>query len=237
MRNILLVNIKTEAFKEARQSLEPFIENVTTRTKKDLEKAAEEKVEKQAKMLQQAIYSPLASRVIAIGLGFAEINDTADVNSFDTRPDLIRYQVLTYAEGVENPEADLIQRFMVIAKNYGNEYVTFNGREYDFPYLVFRAAINSIPLTLPTYYKNTFDGHFDLAQYLFKMSLVENIDNNCRGVYMNQWIRWFGFQPIKRETIPASEIGYIVDGLEDNLYVMWNLFKMFKHTFEGRFSR
>lgn len=232
MRQINIVTIQTKAFPEAKDCLEPLLENISVRTKKDLEKAAQEKIDKRVKILESADFSPLSARVVAIGVGLAYVNDQD--SDFDTTIDKCEFRVLE----IENDnEADLLSRFQKLVNNHANQFVTFNGREFDFPFMVFRGAINKVQLKLPTYYKNTFDGHFDLSQYLYNMALIEKLDSTIRDVYLNQWIKYFGIRLPQVDQSNWKEHDFMVNDVQNRLFVIWNIFKLFKHDFEGRFNR
>lgn len=236
MRQVKIIDIETRKFANANEALEPFLDNITTRNKVDAMKVATEKAEKREKMISKAALTPLASEVIAIGIGHATLRDEADM---PTLIDHCEVEILMMENG---NEADLIRRFKKIAET-GNEFVTFNGREFDFPYLMFRAAIYGIPLNLPAYHKNTFDGHFDLAQHLVKLSLISNLDSSTWYVSLAKWLRYFGL-PAKNlrgaeEIAKAFEENQeeFKEYLTGDITNTWELLKRFHPHFERRFSR
>jgi len=236
-RHILIVDIETVAYDNANECLEPFFLDIKTRNKLDERKVAEEKQAKKDKMINKAALTPMASKVVAIGLGHVIYNDPSLDNTFE-EPTSMSTQLL-YIEN-DNEKA-LIEEFkkIVETRNY-NEFVTFNGRRFDFPYLMFRASILGINLKLPMYYKNTFDGHFDLAQHIYDMSLISNIDSTIQYVSMKKWIRFFGINIEKKDVI---EMDYIKDKeefleyLNNDIKITYEFFLRFANHFEGRFSR
>lgn len=233
-RRVLIVDIETVAYDNANECLEPFMEDITTRSKKDLEKVAEEKAEKKAKMIRKAALTPMASKVVAVGFGEVYVPD-AD-NDFDTEPMSCKKTLYL----IENDnEKELLIKVRNFMEQY-NEFVTFNGRRFDFPYLMFRGAINGVNFNLPCGKYNNRDGHFDLAIHMYDLSLISNIDSTIQYVSMKKWIRFWGINIEKKDVM---EMDYLknpeefLEYLSNDIEVTYQFFKRFANHFEMRFSR
>jgi len=233
-RRILIIDIETVAYDNAHECLEPFMEEMKTRNKKDLEKLAEEITEKKAKMIRKSALTPMASKVVAIGFGHVNLKDMD--NPFDEDVTSCETELLL----IENEdERGLLLRAKEVMDKY-NEYVTFNGRGFDFPYLMFRGAINNVPFNLPIGKYNNKDGHFDLAIHIYNLSLIANIDSTVQYVSMKKWIRFFGISGEKKNVMDMDYLTNpqeFLDYLGEDIRFTWEMFKRFQNHFEGRFSR
>jgi len=234
MEKFLIIDIETIPIDNPEQALEPFMENLRTRSKVDPMKVAAELADKKRNFIDKAALSPLSSRVACIGYAEVTMRDEQDL---ETVANKVEYGMIKFGN-----EFAMLMEFKALVEKY-QHLVTFNGRSFDFPYLMFRAALHDIPLKLPTYYKNTRDGHFDLAQHLADLSLITNLDSAQQYVSMSKWCRYFGYPEKSMDSRNIKK--YLQEGKEDEVYeycigdieITFRLLKKFVHHYERSFSR
>ena len=136
-------------------------------TKKYLTKYAKDE-EDGKKIIEQLVFTPFTSFIVSIGL--YDLNESRGAVLFNAEEgteiksphDNINYEV--------SDEAALIKKFWnVLEKKKYNMFVTFNGREFDCPYIMLRSFIHRIR---PSYNLmrgtdfNIRDYHIDLMKEL-----------------------------------------------------------------------
>jgi 3'-5' exonuclease len=104
-------------------------------------------------------------------------------------------------------EAEMLSDFWQAAKNY-NEFVSFNGRSFDAPFLAARSAINKIRPTkdlMSNRYLNSqkFDAkHVDLLDQLTFYGAMRR-----KWSSLHLWCRAFGIKSPKSEGITGDDVG------------------------------
>jgi len=157
-------------------------------------KTEEEKVE----AIQKLNLNPFTAQVIAIGM----LNpDSNQGKVFYQAPK----QEPTFSEDglvefVSCPEEELLQEFWKTMSHYA-QFITFNGRTFDCPFLMLRSALLGIKSTrnlLP--YRYNANEHCDLMEQLtFYGSFRKfNLDFYCKG---------FGIKSPKSEGITGLDLG------------------------------
>ncbi len=142
-------------------------------------------------------FYPLTAEVIAIGMlnpdthkGAVFFQNTADpISSFEE--DGIRYESGT--------EAEIIQKFWETIKAY-RQFITFNGRGFDCPFILIRSAMHKIkPLRdlMPNRYG---DVHIDLFDQLTFYGATR------RKFSLDMWCRAFGIKSPKGDGITGYEV-------------------------------
>jgi len=137
-------------------------------TKKYLLKYAEGDPEKEKQTIESLIFSPFTSRIVAIGiLDFFRKQGIVLVNAesgtiLESDKENIKYECFN--------ESDLIRKFWeIMEKGKYNLIVTFNGREFDCPFLMLRSFILGIKPTYNLMKGSDFtfkDNHIDLLKEL-----------------------------------------------------------------------
>ncbi len=132
----------------------------------------------------------------------------------DTHNGLVLFQQKEKAEVFEEPgvkyepvtsEAALLNKFWTAANNY-TEYVTFNGRGFDIPFLMIRSAINEIRpsknLMVNRYAESQpFNlKHIDLADQLG----YYGAKNDYLGLHF--WAKAFGIKSSKTDEVNGDKV-------------------------------
>ncbi len=191
MRHILVVDIETMRGENAELAIEPFADSLKTRAKVDLVKAAKGLEEKKEKIREKVLLTPVASQVMCIGI--IEIKETyTDVLSSQrkwSQEEIFCIDENQSDNGSISESRVLTQLIDYIQPN--TEFVTFNGRQFDFPFLMWRAAVNNIPLSLPAGPYNGRDRHYDMKLHLEQMSNLATIDGSMNWISLKKWINYF----------------------------------------------
>jgi len=227
---VCVVDIETMPIEGHKEALEPFMENLKTRSKVDPLKVAEELKDKKEGYYSKAALSPVAGRVVCIVV--KEMHLPAIGVSQALEP-----KIVVFANADERVMLDSFAKYAE-AKQW---WVTYNGRNFDFPFLTFRAAHHGINLKLPMYYKNTFDGHFDLAQFLFDISLMDNLDSTRKYIKLESWNRYFGLptKSMDARDIPKAVaegrlqevVDYCIGDVENTAAIFMKYHNLFERSF------
>ena len=149
-------------------------------------------------------FSPLTGEIVVIGVLDYDKNQGAiyfqapDKKIDDFEEDGIKYKRMT--------EKEMLEKFWELAKNY-NEFISFNGRSFDAPFLMVRSAIHKIKPTkdlLLNRYINSqkLDAkHIDLFDQLSFYGALRK----AGGLYL--WARAFGIKTPKSDGITGDDIG------------------------------
>lgn len=149
-------------------------------------------------------FSPLTGQVVAIGVLDADDGKGAvyfqspdkEVASFEE--DGIKYEVMT--------ESDMLKKFWELALRY-DEFITYNGRAFDVPFLMVRSAIHKIRPTKDlmknryTSYHSKDAVHVDLQDQLTFYGAVRKKGS------LHLWTRAFGIESPKDGDISGEEVG------------------------------
>ncbi len=142
-------------------------------------------------------FYPLTAEIVAIGMydpdkGKGSVffqNNAAPLLPFEE-------EGITYENGTEQ---EIIQRFWEIIKSH-NQFITFNGRGFDCPFIMIRSAVHKIkPLRdlMPNRYG---DAHIDLFDQLTFFGASR------RKFSLDMWCRAFGIKSPKAEGITGYEV-------------------------------
>jgi DNA polymerase elongation subunit (family B) len=147
---------------------------------------------------------PLTGQVVCIGM---------------LNADTLRGQVLFLAEDhEESPEAgpvefvpcadeiDLLAAFWDVAKHY-EEIVTFNGRNFDVPFLYLRSAVLNVPISKRNWlgYRFATEPHCDLAEQLTFYG-VGGRDGAARKFNLDFYCKAFGIHSPKAHGITGMDV-------------------------------
>ncbi|MCL4406171.1 MAG: ribonuclease H-like domain-containing protein [Patescibacteria group bacterium] len=149
-------------------------------------------------------FSPLTGEVVAIGMLDYDQNKGAvyyqapGQENKDEESDGIKFKQMT--------EAEMLQAFWEAASKY-DEFVTFNGRAFDAPFLMVRSAINKIKPTKDLmsnrYVSSQKFGavHIDLLDQLTFYGAVRKKGN------LHLWSRAFGIESPKAQGVTGDDVG------------------------------
>lgn len=152
---------------------------------------------------EQLSFSPLTGQVVAI----AVLNP-------DTGKGAVYYQApgqepseseengITYASGTE---AELLERFWKTAAFY-DQFVTFNGRSFDAPFLLVRSAVHAIKPTKNLMPNRYYDAHIDLYDRLGFFGAVR------RTMNLHMWCQALGIASSKANGITGHDVPIMFRG-------------------------
>jgi len=232
MRNVLIVDIETQPSEDAEIALQPFFKQLRGKYTSNAIAQAREINEKKEKLLNKAMLTPVASKLLCIGILKLDYNDNSDIPFDEDWSILFNYNVTT--------EKDVLRWFSDSINIPNLKFVTFNGRSFDFPFLMFRAAVHGIDLSLPIYPYNGKDNHYDLFVHLNQISNLGNIENQLSMIGLGKWLEYFGLR--KKPSIASGEINLvqlIKDGklaeieeyVKGDIYNTYDLWKRFGGNF------
>lgn len=145
-------------------------------------------------------FSPLTGEIVAIGVLDVELNRGAvyyqskNQKQADEDSDNIKFKAMS--------EKEMLENFWEGAKKY-NQFISFNGRAFDAPFLMIRSAVHGIRPTvnlLPYRYANDTN-HIDLLDQLSFYGAMRKRGN------LHLWSRAFGIKSPKDAGITGEDVG------------------------------
>jgi len=156
--------------------------------------------EQQQEVRESLSLYPLTGEVIAIGMYNPDSRKGTVFFQNRSEPVLpFEDDCITYEAGTEE---EILRRFWDTLKNY-KQFITFNGRGFDCPYLMVRSAVHKIkPLRdlMPNRYG---DQHIDLFDQLTFFGASR------RKFSLDMWCRTFGIKSPKEDGISGSEVNVL----------------------------
>jgi hypothetical protein len=199
MRHFLIVDIETRMGNNPEISLAPFAEKLKGRGK-DANPISDARIQREelAKIIaSKALLSPVTARLLSIGVMEVTMND-------EINPELFNEPVWHFI--CDEDESKMLDEFNHLIQPT-TEFVTFNGRGFDFRFLSFRYAIHNkfCNGSLSTYPYNGKDGHHDLMVMLNEMSNLEMLNSQFKYISLGRWIEFFGINVVKK-SIKSGQI-------------------------------
>jgi len=158
---------------------------------------------------EQLSFSPLTGQIVAIAM----LNP-------DTDKGAVYYQApgqepiehdedgIVYISGTE---AEILTKFWKAASFY-DQFVTFNGRAFDVPYLMVRSAIHKITPSKNLMANRYWDNHIDLYDRLGFFGAVR------RTMSLHMWCQAFGIPSSKSNGITGHDVPQLFkDGRYDDI--------------------
>jgi 3'-5' exonuclease len=96
-------------------------------------------------------------------------------------------------------EKEILEKFWRIIKDH-KQFVTFNGRSFDCPFLMVRSAVNKVKPTRDLMPNRYADAHIDLLDQLTFFGASR------RKFSLDMWCRTFGIKSPKEEGITGYEV-------------------------------
>jgi DNA polymerase elongation subunit (family B) len=198
--NKLIFDIETVG--EDFDSLDKTTQDVLTRWIKRESVSNEDYNESLEELKEGLGFSPLTGEIVAIG-----------VLDCDKNQGVVYFQapgenIAEFSEGnikfKQMTEKEMLESFWQGAKNY-EEFITFNGRSFDVPFLAIRSAVHKIRpsrnLTEGRYlYQQKDCKHIDLLDQLTFYGAVRRKGN------LHLWAKAFGIQSPKADGITGDDV-------------------------------
>ena len=196
-RNIVIFDLETVG-----DSIEDFPEDIQNY----LTKYADTE-EKRLEVIEQFVFNPMTSKIAAIGMMDNKTEKGCVlVNSEEEFEFQKNHEGFTYLTGTEH---DIIAKFweIVSAKNY-NMFVTFNGRDFDCPFIMLRSIYYKIKpgLNLMKGSDYTFrDMHIDLLK---ELTFYSNTMRGARRKFtLDFYCQKFGIHSPKQDGVSGDMVG------------------------------
>lgn len=183
-------------------------------TKKYLLKYAEGDAEKQKATIESLVFSPFTSQVVAIGiLDYYRNSGIALVNA-ESGTELISSGENFKYECYD--EKGLLEKFWdIMSKGNYNLLVTFNGREFDCPFLMLRSFLLGIKPTFNLMKGSDFtfkDNHIDLLK---ELTFYRHSPTGARRKYsLDFYCRQLGIISPKEKGITGDMVGELFNKKE-----------------------
>ncbi|OGN29694.1 MAG: hypothetical protein A3A33_04345 [Candidatus Yanofskybacteria bacterium RIFCSPLOWO2_01_FULL_49_25] len=145
-------------------------------------------------------FSPLTGEVVAIGVLDVEKDrgvvyyQSPDTPQREEEVDGVKLKVTT--------EKEMLEKFWEGGKQY-HEFISFNGRAFDVPFLMIRSAIHKIrvPINLMPPRFSSSSNHVDLLEQLSFYGAVRRKGN------LHMWCRAFGIKSPKADGVSGDDVG------------------------------
>ncbi len=142
-------------------------------------------------------FYPLTAEIVAVGLldadtqkGFVFFQNAGDT-MLPFEEDSICYEVGT--------EQEILKKFWNLIKDY-NQFITFNGRGFDCPFILIRSAVHKIKPKKELMPNRYSDAHIDLLDQLTFFGASR------RRFSLDMWCRTFGIKSPKEDGITGYEV-------------------------------
>ena len=169
------------------------------------ESKSEDEYKKELQELKEGLgFSPLTGEVVAIGVLDCEKNKGAVY--FQAPGEKIEETEENGIKFKQVSEEEMLDSFWTVAKSY-QEFISFNGRAFDVPFLMVRSAIRGIRPSkdlMSNRYLNSqkYDSkHIDLLDQLSFYGAVWKKGN------LHLWSRAFGIESPKAQGITGEDVG------------------------------
>lgn len=142
-------------------------------------------------------FSPLTGQVVAIGILNPDTDRGATYFISDGKIEAYEKDNVQYIPCAN--EKELITQFWEVASHY-DQFITFNGRGFDCPYIMIRSAILKIKPTKNLVPNRYFDSHIDLLDRLMFFGSVRKMMN------LHMWCQAFGIESPKTKGVTGHEV-------------------------------
>lgn len=187
--------------------LDETTKNILTRWIEKDGISAEERSAKISEVKEGLGLSPLTGQIVAIGvLDYEKIKGGVYFQAGGEKMEENQNDGINYMAGSEK---EILEKFWNVASRY-SEFVSFNGRGFDAPYLMLRSAVYKIKPTkdlMSNRYLSSqkFDcKHYDLMDLLSFYGVTQN-----RGRGLHMYCRAFGITSPKTEGHSGEDVGQL----------------------------
>ncbi|NTU43819.1 MAG: 3'-5' exonuclease [Nitrospirales bacterium] len=153
--------------------------------------------EEESKIKESLAFYPLTGEIVAIGM--LNPDTLKGVVYFQTSGDLL---LPFEEEGVRyecGTEKEILEKFWAAIKSY-DQFVTFNGRGFDCPFIMIRSAVHRIKPTRDLMPNRYSSGHIDLLDQLTFYGAAK------RRFSLDMWCRTFGISSPKEAGVSGAEV-------------------------------
>ena len=172
--------------------------------------AGEEREAKREELTRMMNLWPFTAQVVCIAMINAETlrgqvifiaddfeSNTCDVSGVDFMPVM--------------DEVELLNQFWLVAMHY-DKVVTFNGRQFDVPFLYLRSAQLDVPITRKNWlgYRFATEPHCDLAEQLTFYN-VSGRSGAARRFNLDFYCRIFGIDSPKSHGVTGMDVNQLMD--------------------------
>ena len=169
------------------------------------EAGSEENYENMLEDLKAGLgFSTLTGEIVAIGvLDYEKSKGVVTFQAPDEKieefeEDGVRFKQLN--------EKEMLENFWQGAKNY-SEFITFNGRGFDVPFLMVRSAIHGIRPTKDLMSNRYLSSQRDFAKHIDLQDQLTFYGAMRRKGGLHLWARAFGIKSPKAEGIKGEDVG------------------------------
>jgi 3'-5' exonuclease len=153
--------------------------------------------DKKEEIRESLSFYPVTAEIVAIGLldpekgkGYVFFQTSGDP-LLPFEEENIRFET--------GNEKEILEKFWRIIKDH-KQFVTFNGRSFDCPFLMVRSAVNKVKPTRDLMPNRYADAHIDLLDQLTFLGASR------RKFSLDMWCRTFGIKSPKEEGITGYEV-------------------------------
>ncbi len=155
---------------------------------------------------RQLVFSPLTGEIVTIGL--LDVEKNQGVVYFQTpgedRPDFtednITYKPLT--------EKQMLESFWGGAERY-HEFITFNGRQFDIPYINARSLINKVRVRLDLMSNRYLNKQWGKAQHIDLYDQLGYYGAVRRSGGLHVWCQALGIPSPKADGVAGEDVGWM----------------------------
>jgi len=164
----------------------------------------DEEFNKSLKDIKEGLgFSPLTGQIVAIGLLDAEKNNggvyfqSPDVTVNEFSENDIKFVALS--------EKEILDRFWQVAKNY-DQFITFNGRAFDIPYIIVRSAVHKIRPTKDLMNHRYLSSQRNDAQHIDLLDQLSFYGAVKKKGSLHLWCRAFGITSPKAQGVTGDDV-------------------------------
>ncbi len=133
MANLLVTDIETIP-NDAEKALQPFTDSIKGDKRMDVFKQRDDADKKKNVAIEKAALSPVSGRILSIGV--------LDVRDFDSLTGEAKSEVPHFFSLFDMGEDEILTSFEFLLGTVPHQtLITFNGRSFDFPFMMYRAGV------------------------------------------------------------------------------------------------
>lgn len=235
MKSTYVIDIETMP-DQPREALAPFLDKVRGDGRMNVISQARDREEKIEKVIQKAALSPVCGRIICI--------QVLKVDEVGTDKEQVTPFFL-----INESEKQTLQDFANINMKEG-VLVTYNGRGFDFPYLIFRAGVHGVEIDLPHNQPyNGRDNHVDMMTFLGEYSGLDRLASKTFDyIGLAKWEEYWGLEVKKSIKTGGIDLNalflagqydeiktYGMKDVEDTLYLFRKFAFHFRNLLKERY--
>jgi 3'-5' exonuclease len=143
-------------------------------------------------------FSPLTGEIVAIGMLDVEKNKGAVY--FQAPGEKIKETEIEGIKFKQQTEKEMLENFWKVAKEY-DEFITFNGRGFDAPFLMVRSAIHHLRPS-----KDLMSNRYDRRTHVDLMDILSFYGAVRRKGSLHLWSRAFGIKSPKEDGVTGDDV-------------------------------